>query len=246
MSELLGQVALVTGGSRGIGAAIAVRLAELGSDVAITYAQSKERAEEVVDKITAHGRRGLAIEADSAAADEVVAAVEQTVAELGRLDVLVNNAGIFPFGPIDDVPLDEVDRALSIHARAVYLASQAAVRHMSAGGRIVSIGSNLAERVPFSGVTLYAMSKAALIGFTKGLARDLGDREITVNLVQPGSTDTDMNPADGPTADDQRALTALGRYANPTDIADTVAFLSGPGGRNITGALLTIDGGTNA
>jgi 3-oxoacyl-[acyl-carrier protein] reductase len=246
MSELLGQVALVTGGSRGIGAAIAVRLAELGSDVAITYAQSKERAEEVVDKITAHGRRGLAIEADSAAADEVVAAVEQTVAELGRLDVLVNNAGIFPFGPIDDVPLDEVDRALSIHARAAYLASQAAVRHMSAGGRIVSIGSNLAERVPFSGVTLYAMSKAALIGFTKGLARDLGDREITVNLVQPGSTDTDMNPADGPTADDQRALTALGRYANPTDIADTVAFLSGPGGRNITGALLTIDGGTNA
>jgi 3-oxoacyl-[acyl-carrier protein] reductase len=246
MSELLGQVALVTGGSRGIGAAIAVRLAELGSDVAITYAQSKERAEEVVDKITAHGRRGLAIEADSAAADEVVAAVEQTVAELGRLDVLVNNAGIFPFGPIDDVPLDEVDRALSIHARAVYLASRAAVRHMSAGGRIVSIGSNLAERVPFSGVTLYAMSKAALIGFTKGLARDLGDREITVNLVQPGSTDTDMNPADGPTADDQRALTALGRYANPTDIADTVAFLSGPGGRNITGALLTIDGGTNA
>jgi 3-oxoacyl-[acyl-carrier protein] reductase len=246
MSELLGQVALVTGGSRGIGAAIAVRLAELGSDVAITYAQSKERAEEVVDKITAHGRRGLAIEADSAAADEVVAAVEQTVAELGRLDVLVNNAGIFPFGPIDDVPLDEVDRALSIHARAAYLASQAAVRHMSAGGRIVSIGSNLAERVPFSGVTLYAMSKAALIGFTKGLARDLGEREITVNLVQPGSTDTDMNPADGPTADDQRALTALGRYANPTDIADTVAFLSGPGGRNITGALLTIDGGTNA
>jgi 3-oxoacyl-[acyl-carrier protein] reductase len=246
MSELLGQVALVTGGSRGIGAAIAVRLAELGADVAITYVQSKERADEVVDKIAAHGRRGLAIRADSAAMDEVVAAVDRTVDELGRLDVLVNNAGIFPFGPIDDVPLDEVDRALSIHARAAYLASQAAVRHMSAGARIVSIGSNLGERVPFPGVTLYAMSKAALIGFTKGLARDLGDRGITVNLVQPGSTDTDMNPADGPTADEQRALTALGRYANPTDVADTVAFLTGPGGRNITGALVTVDGGTNA
>jgi 3-oxoacyl-[acyl-carrier protein] reductase len=246
MSELLGQVALVTGGSRGIGAAIAVRLAEFGADVAITYVQSKERADEVVDKIVANGQRGLAIKADSTAADEVVAAVDRTVDELGRLDVLVNNAGIFPFGPIDDVPLDEVDRALSIHARAAYLASQAAVRHMSAGGRIVSIGSNLGERVPFPGVTLYAMSKAALIGFTKGLARDLGDRGITVNFVQPGSTDTDMNPADGPTADEQRALTALGRYANPTDIADTVAFLTGPGGRNITGALFTVDGGTNA
>jgi 3-oxoacyl-[acyl-carrier protein] reductase len=246
MSELRGKASLVTGGSRGIGAAIAVRLAEFGSDVAITYAQSKERADEVVDKITAHGRRGVAIKADSAAADEVVAAVGQTVDELGGLDVLVNNAGIFPFGPIDDVPLEEVDRTLDIHARAVYLASQAAVRHMSDSGRIISIGSNLAERVPFPGVTLYAMSKAALIGFTKGLARDLGDRGITVNLVQPGSTDTDMNPADGPTADDQRALSALGRYANPTDIADTVAFLSGPGGRNITGAVFTVDCGTNA
>jgi 3-oxoacyl-[acyl-carrier protein] reductase len=246
MSEVQGKVALVTGGSRGIGAAIAVRLAELGSDVAITYAQSKERADEVVDRIRAHGRRGVAIKADSAAADEVVAAVDQTVDELGRLDVLVNNAGVFPFGPIDDVSLEEVDRTLGIHARAVYLASQAAVQHMSEGGRIISIGSNLAERVPFSGVTLYAMSKAALIGFTKGLARDVGDRGITVTLVQPGSTDTDMNPADGPTADDQRALSALGRYANPTDIADTVAFLSGPGGRNITGAVFTVDGGTNA
>jgi 3-oxoacyl-[acyl-carrier protein] reductase len=246
MSELVGKVALVTGGSRGIGAAIAARLAELGSDVAITYGQSKERADEVVETIKSHGRRGLAIQADSAAADEVPAAVGRVVEELGRLDVLVNNAGIFPFGPIDDVSLEEVDRTLGIHARAVYLASQAAVRHMSDGARIISIGSNLAERVPFPGVTLYSMSKSALIGFTRGLARDLGDRGITVNLVQPGSTDTDMNPADGPTADDQRALSALGRYADPTDIADTVAFLSGPGGRSITGSVLTVDGGTNA
>ncbi|HEY6649597.1 MAG TPA: SDR family NAD(P)-dependent oxidoreductase, partial [Mycobacterium sp.] len=195
MTELAGKVALVTGGSRGIGAAIAARLAELGSDVAITYAQSKERADEVVDTIKAHGRRGLAIKADSADANEVQAAVGQAVDEFGRLDVLVNNAGIFPFGPIDDTTLEGVDRALGIHARAVYLASQAAVRHMTAGGRIISIGSNLAERVPFSGVTLYSMSKSALLGFTRGLARELGERGITVNLVQPGSTDTDMNPA---------------------------------------------------
>jgi NAD(P)-dependent dehydrogenase (short-subunit alcohol dehydrogenase family) len=246
MSELVGKVALVTGGSRGIGAAIAARLAELGSDVAITYSQSKERADEVVETIKSHGQRGLAIQADSAGADEVPAAVGRVVEEFGRLDVLVNNAGIFPFGPIDDVTLEEVDRTLGIHARAVYLASQAAVRHMSEGGRIISIGSNLAERVPFPGVALYSMSKSALIGFTRGLARDLGDRGITVNLVQPGSTDTDMNPADGPTADGQRALSALGRYADPTDIADTVAFLSGPGGRSITGSVFTVDGGTNA
>jgi 3-oxoacyl-[acyl-carrier protein] reductase len=249
MSGLDGKVALVTGGSRGIGAAIATRLAELGADVALTYAASKDRADEVVAKITAHGRRGLAIKADSASADEVVSAVDETVAAFGRLDILVNNAGVFPFGPIEQVPLEEIDRTLAIHARAVYLASQAAVRHMthtSSGGRIISIGSNLAERVPFSGVTLYSMSKSALIGFTKGLARDLGGRDITVNLVQPGSTDTDMNPADAEGADEQRAMTALGRYAEPTDIAETVAFLAGSGARNITGAVLTVDGGTNA
>ena len=239
-------IALVTGGSRGIGAAIALRLAELGSDVAITYAQSKESADEVVNQIAAHGRRGLAIKADSAAADEVVDAVERTAAEFGGLDILVNNAGIFPYGVIDDVPLEEVDRTLNIHVRAVYVASQAAVRHMSEGGRIVSIGSNLAERVPHPGIALYAMSKSALIGFTKGLARDVGDRGITVNLVQPGSTDTDMNPGDGHTADDQRALAALGRYADAREIANAVAFLASPEASYITGALLTADGGTNA
>jgi 3-oxoacyl-[acyl-carrier protein] reductase len=246
MTEVAGKVALVTGGGRGIGAAIAQRLAELGADVAITYARSKEHADDVVGKIGATGRRGLAIEADSADAAAVVAAVERVVEEFGALDILVNNAGIFPFGPIEDTSLEEIDRTLDVHARAVYLASQAAVRHMPDGGRIISIGSNLAERVPFSGVTLYAMSKSALIGFTKGLARDLGGRGITVNLVQPGSTDTDMNPADGESADHQRELSALGRYADPSEVADTVAFLAGASGRNITGSVLTVDGGTNA
>ncbi|WP_330219884.1 SDR family oxidoreductase [Mycolicibacterium elephantis] len=237
---------MVTGGSRGIRAAIATRLGELGADVAVTYARSERRAQEVVDGLASRGVRGLAIRADSASADDVVAAVEQTGTAFGRLDILVNNAGVFPFGPIDTVSVEEVDRTLAIHARAVYLASQAAVRHMPDGGRIISIGSNLAERVPFPGVTLYSMSKAALIGFTKGLARDLGSRNITVNLVQPGSTDTDMNPADAAGADEQRALSALGRYAAAADVADSVAFLASAGASNITGAVLTVDGGTNA
>ena len=246
MAGLTGRTALVTGGSRGIGAAIATRLGELGADVAVTYARSERRAQELVDGLASCGVRGLAIRADSASADDVVAAVEQTGTAFGRLDILVNNAGVFPFGPIDTVSVEEVDRTLAIHARAVYLASQAAVRHMPDGGRIISIGSNLAERVPFPGVTLYSMSKAALIGFTKGLARDLGSRNITVNLVQPGSTDTDMNPADAAGADEQRALSALGRYAAAADVADSVAFLASAGASNITGAVLTVDGGTNA
>lgn len=246
MTELVGKVALVTGASRGIGAAIATRLAAAGADVAITYARSGRDAQGVMAQVAAVGRRGLAIQADSADADQVAGAVERTVEELGGIDILVNNAGIYPFGAIEDTTVEEVDRALAIHARAAYLAGRAAVRHMADGGRIISIGSNLAERVPFTGVTLYAMSKSALLGFTRGLARDLGERGITVNLIQPGSTDTDMNPADGPTADDQRALSALGRYAEPADIAEVVAFLAGDAGRSITGAVLTADSGANA
>jgi len=155
----------------------------------------------------------------------------------------VNNAGIFPSGPIEYVTLAEVDRTLAIHVRAAFLASQAAARHMGAGGRIISIGSCYAERVPYAGVTLYAMSKAALIGLTKGLARDLGPRGITVNVVHPGSTDTDMNPADGPNADGERSLMAVGHYGSPEDIAATVAHLAGEGGRFVTGAAIAVDGG---
>lgn len=246
MPELAGRAALVTGGSRGIGAAVALRLAELGADVAITYVTAKDHADEVVEKITDRGGRALAIEADSTDADAVVRSVDRTADEFGRFDILVNNAGVFPYGPIDDVTLEEVDRTLAIHTRAVFVASQAAVRHMTEGGRIVSIGSNLADHVPFAGVTLYAMTKSALNGFTKGLARDLGPRGITANVVHPGNTDTDMNPADGEGAGAQRALIPLGHYGEATDIANTVAFLAGPGGRYVNGASITVDGGVNA
>ena len=246
MAELTGKVALVTGGGRGMGAAMAMRLAEIGADVSITYAKSKERADEVVNLVEQQGRRAVAVKADSADAADVVTAVERTVGELGRLDILVNNAGVFPTGPIGDVTSEELDRTLNIHVRAVFLASQAAVRHMSDGGRIISIGSNLAERVPYPGITLYAMSKSALVGFTKGLARDVGSRGITVNLVQPGSTDTEMNPGDGDSAEEQRAACALGRYADAGEMADVVAYLAGSGASYITGAVLTADGGTNA
>jgi NAD(P)-dependent dehydrogenase (short-subunit alcohol dehydrogenase family) len=241
---LSGKVALITGGSRGIGAAIARRLAAEGADIAITYAKARGQARKVVAAIERLGRRAVAIRADSADA-RIGAAVDQTVAELGRLDILVNNAGIFPFGPPEKVSLEELDRALAIHARAAFLASQAALRHLGQGGRIISIGSCFAERVPHGGVTLYAMSKSALIGFTKGLARDLGPRGITVNIVHPGSTDTDMNPAGGPGADAQRARMAIPRYGQPEDIAGLVAYLASEEARFITGAGFAIDGGVN-
>ncbi|KAB2341506.1 SDR family NAD(P)-dependent oxidoreductase [Actinomadura rudentiformis] len=246
MNELAGKAALVTGGSRGIGAAIALRLARNGADVALTYVQAPDRAAAVVREIEQLGRRGLAIAADAADPVAVKAAVERAASELGRLDILVNNAGVAPYGPLEDVQIEEIDRTLAIHVRAAYVASQAAARHLPDGGRIISIGSSLAERVPYPGWTLYSMSKSALIGLTKGLARDLGPAGVTANLVHPGSTDTEMNPADSPEAEFERGFTALGRYAQPDDIAATVAHLAGPAGAYITGAALTVDGGVTA
>ncbi|CAN5310547.1 SDR family oxidoreductase [soil metagenome] len=243
MAGLMGKAALVTGGSRGIGAAIATRLAHDGADVALTYLTAEDRARAVVKEVTATGRRGLALRADSGDADAVEAAVERAAADLGRLDILVNNAGIFPVGPLEDVTREEVDRTLAIHVRAVFVASQAAARQMTSGGRIISVGSCFAERVPYPGVTLYAMSKAALTGLTRGLARDLGPRGITAVVVHPGSTDTDMNPADSHEADLERSLTALGRYADAAEIADMVAHLAGDGGRYVTGTSVAVDGG---
>jgi len=242
MGKLDGKAALVTGGSRGIGAAITRRLATDGADVAFTYVNAADSAAEVAADIERAGRRGLAIEADAADPD-AAATVEQAVAELGRLDILVNNAGVFPTGPIEEVSLEEVDRTLALHTRAPYLTAQAAVRHMGAGGRIISIGSCFVERVPYPGISLYAMSKAALTGLTKGLARDLGDRGISVTLVHPGSTDTDMNPADAPEADAERGYIALGDYARPEEIAATVAHLAGDEGRYLTGTVIAVDGG---
>ena len=241
-----GQVALVTGGSRGIGAAIARQLAAEGADVAITYHRAAERANAVVAEIKAAGARGLAIPAEATDAAALTQAVELTVSTLGRLDILVNNAGIAPYGPLEDVTLADVDRTLAIHTRASFVLAQAAARHLTEGGRIVNIGSSLAERVTSPGWTLYSTSKSALIGLTKGLARDLGPRGITANLVHPGSTDTEMNPADGPDAAVERAHTALDRYCDPDDIAATVAHLAGPGARNITGTSITVDAGTTA
>lgn len=246
MSELAGKRALVTGGSRGIGAAIASALAEKGADVAITYERSADLAAAVVRAVEAQGRRAIAIQADSADAAAVKRSVDAAAEELGGLDILVNNAGIGRGGLMAEMALADIDALLDVNIRSVVLASQAAIPHLKDGGRIISIGSSLAERVPFPGMTVYAMSKSALLAFTRGLARELGPVGITVNLVQPGSTDTDMNPADGAQADVQRALTALGRYGKPEDVAASVAFLAGPAARQITGTTITVDGGASA
>ncbi|MEU3555161.1 SDR family NAD(P)-dependent oxidoreductase [Streptomyces fragilis] len=246
MNRLEGKVAVVTGGSRGIGAAVALRLAEEGADVALTYENNADRAAEVVERIEAVGRRALAVRADSGDPEALTAAVDETAAVFGALDVLVNNAAVFLVGPLEDLGAAEVERTLAVNVRAPFVASRAAVRHMGEGGRIVSIGSNMAERAAFPGMALYAMSKTALVGMTKGLARELGPRGITVNLVHPGPTDTDTNPADGTGAGAVAGLTALGRYAEPAEIAATVAHLASYDGRYITGATINVDGGFTA
>ncbi|MBT2897605.1 SDR family NAD(P)-dependent oxidoreductase [Streptomyces sp. McG3] len=246
MPQLAGKVALVTGGSRGIGAATALRLAEEGADVALTYVSAADRAQEVVKAIEALGRKGLAIRADSADPAAVVGSVERTATELGRLDILVNNAGVFPYGPIEDVTLEEIDRTLAVHVRAVFLATQAAIPHLGQGGRVISIGSCWANRVPVPDVTLYAMSKSALIGFTKGLAHDVASKGITANIVDPGPTVTDMNPDGTDEAEEERLRTAAKVLGAGADTAKAVAFLAGPDAQWITGTSLAVDGGYTA
>jgi 3-oxoacyl-[acyl-carrier protein] reductase len=245
MTELAGKRALVTGGSRGIGAAIALALADKGADVAITYERSADRAAEVVRAIEHKGRKALAIQADSADPAAVKRSVDEAAQALGGLDILVNNAAIALYGAIADVSVEHIDALLDVNVRSPLLASQAAIPYLQAGGRVITIGSAGAERIVGDTGTVYFMTKSALHSFTRGLARELGSRDITVNLVQPGSTDTDMNPADGDFADFQRALIPLGRYGKPQDVAAAVAFLASPAARHITGTILTVDGGLN-
>jgi 3-oxoacyl-[acyl-carrier protein] reductase len=245
-TTLTGKVALVTGASRGIGAAIAKRLAREGAAVAITYAGSQQKAQEVVSAIEAAGGKGLAIQADSADAEAVKSAVSETVRTLGRLDVLVSNAGILTIAPVEEFSLEDFDRMVAVNVRGVFVAAQEASRHMGQGGRIITIGSVNADRMPFTGGSVYAMTKAAVAGLVRGLARDLGPRGITVNNVQPGPVDTDMNPADGPFAEFLKGLLAVGRYGQGDEIAAMVSYMAGPEASYVTGASLTIDGGFSA
>ncbi|GGW70694.1 3-oxoacyl-ACP reductase [Streptomyces lucensis JCM 4490] len=242
-ATLNGRTALVTGGSRGIGAATALRLAREGADVAVTYVNGKEAAEGVVRAVEALGRRAVALRADSADAGEAVDAVERAAGVFGGLDVLVNNAAVGLMGPLEDMALTDVDRVLAVNVRGVFLASRAAAAVMASGGRIITVGSCVTLRVPGPGATLYAMSKSAVTGLTRALARELGGRGITANVVHPGPIDTDMNPADGPHAAGQAAMTALGRFGTAGEVASTVAYLAGPGARYVTGAEFSVDGG---
>ncbi|MFF9151676.1 SDR family oxidoreductase [Streptomyces sp. NPDC014846] len=240
---LNGRTALVTGGSRGIGAATALRLAQEGADVAVTYVRGKNAAEEVVRAVDALGRRAVALRADSADAEEAAGAVDRAAEALGRLDVLVNNAATGLMGPLEDMSLADVDQLLAVNVRGVFLTSQAAAAVMTSGGRIITVGSCVTQRVPGPGATLYAMSKSAVIGLTKALARELGGRGITANAVHPGPIDTDMNPADGPYAPAQAAMTALGRFGTAAEVASLVAHLAGPEAAYVTGAEFSVDGG---
>jgi len=246
MSKLTNKVALVTGGSRGIGAAIAKRLAADGAKVAITYAKGADAAASVVKTIERAGGKALAIQADAADADAGRAAVEKTVATFGRLDVLVNNAGTAIPKAFEETTLEDMDRVLDINVRGVFVATQAALKHMNEGGRIIMIGSSVGERVLVPGLAAYSATKGAVKIFTQALAREIGSRGITVNNVQPGPIDTDLNPAAGAWAVPQKAVTALNRYGHVEEVAALVAFVAGPESSYITGANLTVDGGMNA
>jgi 3-oxoacyl-[acyl-carrier protein] reductase len=246
MSELKGKRAFVTGGSRGIGAAIALALAEKGADVAITYERTSDRAAEVVQSIKEKGRKGLAIQADGADPVAIKRSVDEAVGALGGIDILVNNAATGRPGTVADISLEDIQALLDVNVRAPLLYAKYVIPHLKAGGRIISIGSSLAEHVPFPGMTVYAMSKSALLAFTRGLSRELGPRNITANIILPGPIETEMNPANSPIADVVRSMLALGRYGQPEEIAAAVAFLASPAANYITGTILNVDAGANA
>ena len=243
---LAGKRALVTGGARGIGAAIALKLAQDGADVAITYEKSTAKAEALVDKMQALGRRALAVQADAASAAASRRAVQQTVTHLSGLDILVNNAGVLLPGPFPEQPLEEIDLQLNVNLRGVIVTTQAALQHIPDGGRIISVGSNAGLHVPFTGIAVYAATKSALESFTRGLARELGPREITVNLVRPGAIDTDMNPAGGPLSPSILPHLSIARYGTGQEVAEAVAFLAGPAAAYVTGSGILVDGGIAA
>jgi len=242
-NPLAGKVALVTGGSRSIGAAITQKLAADGAAVAFTYASSSKQAEELVKTIKSAGGKALAIQADNADVAAVRNAVAESVKAFGRLDTLANNAGTLVIKPIDDLTVEDFDRIVAVNVRGAFVATQEAVRHMRDGGRIINMGSCNSDYVPFGGGSLYAMTKSAIAGLTKGWARDLGPRGITVVNVQPGPTNTDMNPDSGEFAKQAKSYTALQRYAQPDEIANFVAWLASPAASYVTGAGLRIDGG---
>jgi 3-oxoacyl-[acyl-carrier protein] reductase len=245
-NKLEGKTALVTGGSRGIGAAIARRLAADGANVAITYAKDADAAASVVGSIGRAGGKAIAIRADSVDADAVKSAIAETVATFGGLDVLVNNAGTAIPKKFEETTLEELDRVIAVNIRGTFLVTQSALRQMNDGGRIIMIGSCVGERMMTPGLVAYAATKGAIKMFAQGLARELGARRITVNNIQPGPIDTELNPAAGDWAALQKALTALDRYGTVDDVAALVAFVAGPEASYITGASLTVDGGTNA
>lgn len=243
---LAGKTALVTGGSRSIGAAIVRRLAAEGAQVAFTYAGSAAQAEQVAAGIVAAGGRALALRADAGQPDEVRAAVARTVDTFGHLDILVNNAGIALGGPIEDIRFEDYQSMIAVNVTGVFVATQEAVRHMKDGGRIVHIGSSMTRYASFPGASLYTLTKGAITGFNRSLVRDLGPRGITVNTVHPGPTGTDMNPADGELAHRLTPQIAVGRYGQPNDIANVVAFLASPQAGFVTGADILADGGFTA
>jgi 3-oxoacyl-[acyl-carrier protein] reductase len=245
-NKLEGKIALITGGSRGIGAAIAKRLAADGAKVAITYSKGADAAASVVKEIERHGGKAIAIQADATDADAVKAGVDKTVATFGKLDVLVNNAGTAIPKTFEETTLEEMDRVLAINVRGVFIATQAALKHMKSGSRVIMIGSSLGERVLVPGLVAYSATKGAVKIFTQALARELGSRGITVNNVQPGPIDTELNPATSEWAVPQKAATSLDRFGRVDEIAAMVAFVAGPESSYITGANLTVDGGMNA
>jgi 3-oxoacyl-[acyl-carrier protein] reductase len=246
MSDLTKKVALVTGASRGIGAAIAKRLATDGASVAITYSKGALDAARVVDVIETAGGNAVAIQADATDAAAVQSAVDSVVSTFGRLDILVNNAGTAIPKPFEETTIEDIDRVVDLNVRGLFIATQAALKHLPEGGRIISIGSCVGERMMTPGLVVYSATKGAVKMFTQGLAREVGPRGITVNNIQPGPIDTDLNPADDEWAEPQLAATALKRYGHVEDIAPLVAFIAGPESAYITGASLTVDGGTNA